>query len=234
MRCRHRCGDVTSKMRYLLRARTMRAGHSAKMVTVGAEDCWSHQHRRHAWFAADLDLCRFDAVAPSCLRRSVRRISSTPGAEQARGGARGDARGIANVTPSPKPAVRTTRLRCDRPALDRHCRGARRLLPFRCGSRTSRLGKLPPPIDGVTTAIDDAGAGGRPAWKRLASVQNSASIPNRQRSSIRLRSSRRKSRGRSVWSRLRRSGGAAVAVDGRMIDTPVIGIAEQILRSLER
>jgi citrate lyase beta subunit len=37
-----------------------------------------------------------------------------------------------------------------------------------------------------------------------------------------------------VWSRLRRSGGAAVAVDGRMIDTPVIGIAEQILRSLER
>jgi citrate lyase subunit beta/citryl-CoA lyase len=102
----------------------------------------------------------------------------------------------------------------------------------------SRLGKLAAPIDGVTTAIDDAdlltedtrrakrlGFGAKLCiHPKQVSVVNQAFAPSPEEVAW----------ARRVLEAAQQAGGAAVAVDGKMVDTPVIGIAEQILRNVER
>ncbi len=196
------------------------------------------------WFAADLDLCRFDAVAAVVLAKSERaqdiehvaRHTGKPVVALVE-----SSRGIANVIAIAE-ARGTQRLAFGAIDLALDLGIAEEpdvLLPFRLQlTIASRLGRLPPPIDGVTTSIDNAGLlleDTRRA-KRLGfgaklcihpkqvAVVNQAFAPSPEEVAWAKR----------VIEAAQHSGGAAVAVDGRMIDTPIIGIAEQILRSLER
>jgi citrate lyase subunit beta/citryl-CoA lyase len=196
------------------------------------------------WFAADLDLCRFDAVAAVMLAKAERpqdiehvsRHTGKPVVALVE-----SARGIANVIAIAE-ARGTQRLAFGAIdlALDLGiAEEADVLLPFRLQlAVASRLGKLVAPIDGVTTAIDDAnlltedtrrakrlGFGAKLCiHPKQVSVVNQAFAPSPEEVAW----------ARRVIEAAQLSGGAAVAVDGRMIDTPVIGIAEQILRNVER
>ena len=102
----------------------------------------------------------------------------------------------------------------------------------------SRLAKIQPPVDGPCTALDDAaqlsadahkarriGFGGKLCIhpKQVAHV-NAAFAPTTDELAWAKR----------VLSAAAQSKGAAVAMDGRMVDKPVILKAEQIVREAER
>jgi citrate lyase subunit beta/citryl-CoA lyase len=100
----------------------------------------------------------------------------------------------------------------------------------------SRLAGLPAPVDGVTTAIDDDGRiTGDARYARSLGFGGKLCIHPRQLSAVHAAFSA--SAGDIAWARrvldaAQASNGAAVALDGRMIDRPVILAAEQILKSL--
>jgi len=196
------------------------------------------------WFSADLDLCRFDAVAAVMLTKSERaqdiehvaRHTGKPVIALVE-----SARGIANVIALAE-ARGTQRLAFGAIDLALDLGIAEEpdvLLPFRLQlAVASRLGKLPAPIDGVTTAIDDPdilmndtrrakrlGFGAKLCiHPRQVKVVHQAFAPSAEEVAW----------ARRVLEAAQKSGGAAVAIDGRMIDTPIFGIAEQILRDAER
>ncbi|EJN07622.1 CoA ester lyase [Herbaspirillum sp. YR522] len=99
----------------------------------------------------------------------------------------------------------------------------------------SRLAELPPPIDGVTTAIDDPEQLRRDAdlarrfgfgaklciHPRQLAVVNAAFAP----------SSEQLAWARNVLDAIGHSGGGAVSVDGKMVDRPVLLLARRILES---
>ena len=98
----------------------------------------------------------------------------------------------------------------------------------------SRLARLAPPVDGITTAIDDAGLVEREAQAaRRLGFGAKLCIHPRQVEAV--------NRGftptateidwaRRVLDAARQAAGAAVAVDGRMVDRPVLMRAEALLR----
>jgi citrate lyase subunit beta/citryl-CoA lyase len=109
------------------------------------------------------------------------------------------------------------------------------LLAYRCALvLASRVAGLPPPIDGVCTAIADGAAVQADAQRarRLGfgaklcihpaqvAVVNLAFTPGEQELAW----------ARRVVDAIRRSAGAAVAVDGKMVDKPVLLRAEALLR----
>ena len=102
----------------------------------------------------------------------------------------------------------------------------------------SRLAGIAPPVDGVTTAIDDAevlrrdtlrgkrfGFGGQLCIhpKQLAIV-HAAFLPSNDEVHWAMR----------VLDAARQAGGDAVAVDGKMVDKPVMMRAERILQAASR
>lgn len=102
----------------------------------------------------------------------------------------------------------------------------------------SRLAGIAPPVDGVTTAIDDAellrsetlrgkrfGFGGKLCIhpKQLAAV-HAAYLPSNDEVHWAMR----------VLDAARLAGGDAVAVDGKMVDKPVMLRAERILQAASR
>jgi citrate lyase subunit beta/citryl-CoA lyase len=102
----------------------------------------------------------------------------------------------------------------------------------------SRLAGIAPPVDGVTTAIDDAevlrrdtlrgkrfGFGGKLCIhpKQLAIV-HAAFLPSNDEVHWAMR----------VLDAARQAGGDAVAVDGKMVDKPVMMRAERILQAASR
>lgn len=102
----------------------------------------------------------------------------------------------------------------------------------------SRLAGIAPPVDGVTTAIDDAellrretlrgkrfGFGGKLCIhpKQLAAV-HAAYLPSNDEVHWAMR----------VLDAARLAGGGAVAVDGKMVDKPVMLRAERILQAASR
>jgi len=108
------------------------------------------------------------------------------------------------------------------------------LLPFRMQLvLASRVANLPPPVDGVTTALDDAacidadarrarslGFGGKLCiHPKQVAIVNAAFSP----SAADLDWARR------VVDAAAGAGGAAVAVDGKMVDAPVLARARRIL-----
>jgi len=113
------------------------------------------------------------------------------------------------------------------------------LLAFRSGLVLgSRLAGIQPPVDGVTVEINDAervredtlrgkrlGFGGKLCiHPKQVAVVNACFQPTDNEISWAKR----------VLDAAARGGGAAVAVDGKMVDRPVILKAEQILRDSER
>lgn len=112
------------------------------------------------------------------------------------------------------------------------------LLPFRAGLvLASRLAGIAPPIDGPCTAIDDAellqgdalrarrlGFGGKLCiHPRQVALVNRCFAPSAQEIAW----------AQTVIAADARSGGAVVAVDGRMVDRPVVLRAATILREAE-
>ena len=108
------------------------------------------------------------------------------------------------------------------------------LLPFRMQLvLASRVANLPPPVDGVTTALDDAeriGADARRARSlgfggklcihpKQVAIVNAAFSP----AAAELEWARR------VVAAAAAAGGAAVAVDGKMVDAPVLARARRLL-----
>ena len=108
------------------------------------------------------------------------------------------------------------------------------LLPFRMRIvLASRVANLPAPVDGVTTALDDAarieadarrarslGFGGKLCiHPRQVAIVNEAFSP----SAADLAWAQR------VVDAAAASGGAAVAVDGKMVDAPVLARARRLL-----
>ncbi|HEY0824641.1 MAG TPA: CoA ester lyase [Ramlibacter sp.] len=108
------------------------------------------------------------------------------------------------------------------------------LLAFRSGLvLASRLAQLPAPVDGVSTAIDDAGSVGADAARarrlgfggklcihpKQVAVVNAAFRPTPQE----VRWAER------ILAAAQSAGGAAVSVDGKMVDRPVILKAQAIV-----
>ncbi|MBL8527528.1 MAG: CoA ester lyase [Burkholderiales bacterium] len=196
------------------------------------------------WFGADLELCRFDAVAAVVLAKAERpqdiehvsRHTGKPVVAQIE-----SAHGIANVIAIAE-ARGTQRLAFGAIDLALDLGMVEEpdvLMPLRLQlALASRLSKLPAPIDGVTTAIDDVELTTEDTRraKRLGFGAKLCIHPKQVKVVHRAfaPSPEEVAWARRVMEAAQQSGGAAVAVDGRMIDTPVIGIAEQILRDAER
>ena len=113
------------------------------------------------------------------------------------------------------------------------------LLPFRMRLvLASRVANLPPPVDGVTTALDDAvriehearrarslGFGGKLCiHPKQVTIVNAAFSPT----PAELDWARR------IVDAAGGAGGAAVAVDGRMVDAPVLARARRLLAAARR
>jgi citrate lyase subunit beta/citryl-CoA lyase len=113
------------------------------------------------------------------------------------------------------------------------------LLPFRMRLvLASRVANLPPPVDGVTSALDDAvrieqearrarslGFGGKLCiHPKQVTIVNAAFSP----SPAELDWARR------IVDAAGGAGGAAVAVDGRMVDAPVLARARRLLAAVRR
>jgi citrate lyase subunit beta/citryl-CoA lyase len=109
------------------------------------------------------------------------------------------------------------------------------LLAFRSGLvLASRVAGLPPPVDGVSTAIAD-GAAVQAEAQRAHRLGFGAKlcIHPAQVAAVNIAftpSAEELARARRVVDAIRRSGGAAVAVDGKMVDKPVLLRAEALLR----
>ena len=94
----------------------------------------------------------------------------------------------------------------------------------------SRLGDLPPPIDGVTTSIDDAALIADDArYAHMLGFGGKLCIHPRQ--VVPVRQGFAPSADEIAWAKriLSAGGGGAVSVDGTMVDAPVRRRAEQIL-----
>ncbi|HYF58589.1 MAG TPA: CoA ester lyase [Burkholderiaceae bacterium] len=196
------------------------------------------------WFDDDLRACaapgvvavmvpkaeRAEVLAEVAARLPGRRL--LPLVETARGIA--DLRAVASAPAVERLAFGSIDLSLDLGVADEH----EALLYAR--SRmvlASRLADLAAPIDGVTTALDDAEAIGRDAERarrlgfgaklcihpRQVAVVNRAFAP----SEAELDWARR------VLAAAREAGGAAASLDGKMIDRPVILRAEALLREAD-
>ena len=109
------------------------------------------------------------------------------------------------------------------------------LLPFRCEIvLASRLARIAAPLDGVTAAIDDAAAlAADVARARRLGFGGKLCIHPKQVHSV--RSGFAPAAAEIAWARrvlgaAQQAGGAAIALDGKMVDRPVILRAEAILR----
>jgi citrate lyase subunit beta/citryl-CoA lyase len=111
------------------------------------------------------------------------------------------------------------------------------LLPYRCEIvLASRLARIAPPLDGVTTALDDPHRlVSDVARARRLGFGGKLCIHPKQ--VARVRAGFAPAEAEVAWARrvlaaAQAAGGAAVAVDGKMIDRPVTLRAEAILREL--
>lgn len=113
------------------------------------------------------------------------------------------------------------------------------LLFFRSGIvLASRLAAIQPPVDGVTVEVDDAvrvredtlrskrlGFGGKLCiHPKQVSTVNACFFPNEEEVAW----------ARRVLNACEKANGAALAVDGKMVDRPVIMKAEQIVREISK
>jgi citrate lyase subunit beta/citryl-CoA lyase len=109
------------------------------------------------------------------------------------------------------------------------------LLVYRCALvLASRVAGLPPPIDGVSTAIADGTAVQADAQRaRRLGFGAKLCIHPAQVAAVNLAftpGAQELAWARRVVDAIRRSGGAAVAVDGKMVDKPVLLRAQALLR----
>ena len=99
----------------------------------------------------------------------------------------------------------------------------------------SRLAQLPPPVDGVSTAIDDAGLLSRDARRaRQLGFAGKLCIHPRQVAVVQQAfsaSPQERAWAQRVVAAAQAAGGAAVAVDGRMVDLPVLRRAQALLQA---
>ncbi len=109
------------------------------------------------------------------------------------------------------------------------------LLPHRCELvLASRLARIAPPLDGVTVAIDDAARLAEDVQRaRRLGFGGKLCIHPRQVAGVRAGFA--PSEAELAWARrvleaAAAAGGAAVAVDGKMVDKPVLLRAEGILK----
>jgi citrate lyase subunit beta / citryl-CoA lyase len=193
------------------------------------------------WFAADLALCGMPGVAGVMLPKAE---CSDTLAQVLAAGARAllplveSAAGIANLDALARaPGVRCLAFGSIDLQVDLGLKDATEdeLLPFRLQLvLASRLAGIAAPVDGVSTAIDDAdrlqadvararrlGFGGKLCIhpKQVALVQAGMAPSAAERAWA-----------QRVIDAATASGGAAVAVDGKMVDKPVLLRAEAILR----
>lgn len=112
------------------------------------------------------------------------------------------------------------------------------LLPFRCEIvLASRLARIAAPLDGVTAAIDDAEVlAADVARARRLGFGGKLCIHPKQVHGV--RSGFAPAEAELAWARrvlaaAQQAGGAAIAVDGKMVDRPVILRAEAILREAD-
>lgn len=197
------------------------------------------------WFDDDLELCRHPGVAAvmlpkadgidavceafeACFKDLLPIIESARGIEEVRTIAR--VPGVVRLAFGSIDLAVDLGIDCDPEG------GEQELLPLRSQLvLASRLGGLAPPADGVSTAIDDAerlradaerarrlGFGAKLCIhpKQVAVVQ-AAFTPSAERVEW----------ARRVCAAFAAAGGAAVAVDGQMIDLPVVERARSLLRS---
>jgi citrate lyase subunit beta/citryl-CoA lyase len=193
------------------------------------------------WFDADVALCRREGVSGIVLPKAEEAI----GIEHVRRGA-GERAEIL-------PLIETALGLWNAPAIAR-APGVRRLLfgsiDFQVDLRltddellayrsqlvlVSRLAELQPPVDGVTTAIDDADALARDAARaRRLGFGGKLCIHPKQVPIV--NAAFEPSADAIAWARRvveadARAAGAAVAVDGKMVDRPVLLQAQEILAS---
>ncbi len=97
----------------------------------------------------------------------------------------------------------------------------------------SRVAGLPPPVDGVTTAIDDAARIGHEA-RRARSLGFGAKLCIHPKQVPVVNDAFSPGADELAWARrvvdaAAAAGGAAVAVDGKMVDAPVLARARRLL-----
>ncbi len=97
----------------------------------------------------------------------------------------------------------------------------------------SRVTNLPPPVDGVTTALDEAARIDREA-QRARSLGFGAKLCIHPQQIAIVNAAFSPSSEQLAWARriveaASAAGGAAVAVDGKMVDAPVLARARQLL-----
>jgi citrate lyase subunit beta/citryl-CoA lyase len=108
------------------------------------------------------------------------------------------------------------------------------LLPFRMQLvLASRVANLPPPVDGVTTAFDDVARIEHDA-RRARSIGFGAKLCIHPRQVAIVNGAFSPTADELDWARrvvesAAASGGAAVAVDGKMVDAPVLARARRLL-----
>jgi citrate lyase subunit beta/citryl-CoA lyase len=108
------------------------------------------------------------------------------------------------------------------------------LLPFRARLvLASRLANLPPPVDGVTTALDDAARIGAEA-RRARALGFGAKLCIHPKQVAIVNEAFSPSPAELQWAQrvvdaAASAAGAAVAVDGRMVDAPVLARARRLL-----
>jgi citrate lyase subunit beta / citryl-CoA lyase len=110
------------------------------------------------------------------------------------------------------------------------------LLPFRCGIvLASRLAGIAPPVDGVSTTIDDADAIEADARRgRRLGFGAKLCIHPKQIAAVHRAycwSEAERAWAARVIAAVEQSAGSAVAVDGKMVDAPVIAKARRIAKS---
>ncbi|WP_255429100.1 HpcH/HpaI aldolase/citrate lyase family protein [Ramlibacter albus] len=196
------------------------------------------------WFEEDLALCRHPGVAALLLPKAesidvvCHAFESTfkdvlPIVESARG--LEEVRAMARVPGVVRLAFGSIDLALD---LGIDCApggGEAELQPYRAQVvLASRLAGLPAPIDGVSTAIEDAAALRADAERsRRLGFGAKLCIHPRQIAVVRAAFSPDPQRidwARRVCAAFEAAGGAAVAVDGEMIDLPVVERARVVLR----
>ena len=109
------------------------------------------------------------------------------------------------------------------------------LLPWRCELvLASRLARIAPPLDGVTTAFDDPAVLQTDVQRAVRlGFGGKLCIHPRQVAPVRAGfapTAEQRAWARRVLEAAAAAGGAAVALDGRMVDKPVVLRAEAILR----
>jgi citrate lyase subunit beta/citryl-CoA lyase len=108
------------------------------------------------------------------------------------------------------------------------------LLPFRMQLvLASRVANLPPPVDGVTTALDDAARIEREA-RRARSLGFGAKLCIHPKQVAIVNAAFSPAAAELAWAQrvvdaAAAAGGAAVAVDGKMVDAPVLARARRLL-----